>query len=281
MPTLWAKSQGTYPLHSAYEWAQVGDPNQEYDNTNLIGASGWVVAPEDSGADVPFSHPFGFDWELSIALDVPSQGLLSPANAGAEEGDDSPNHNTIALADQLGLAVPEGLLGLEWDIGLLPASYRGQVNHGDRVAVLGRWILDQGHDVDGFYRTEIHPPLLVASATVVQPADKTTQRTRVLFMSRPYLSGQTFTTNLDTRYQDGVDDDGPLLSPLFSSHAFKELVGVLTFGSGMIEMHPKIKSKPFRGSHQAQFVVRPPGRPPAPGAELLVSYRFTVRTPCL
>jgi len=100
-------------------------------------------------------------------------------------------------------------------------------------------------------------------------------------MSRPYLSGQTFTTNLDTRYQDGVDDDGPLLSPLFSSHAFKELVGVLTFGSGMIEMHPKIKSKPFRGSHQAQFVVRPPGRPPAPGAELLVSYRFTVRTPCL
>ncbi len=146
--------------------------------------------------------------------------------------------------------------------------------------MLGRWILDQGHDVDGFYRTEIHPPLLVASATVVRPAGQTTQRTRVLFMSRPYLSGQTFTTNLDTRYQDGVDDDGPLASPLFGSHAFKELFKVLTFRSTMIEMHPKIKSKPFRGSHQAQFVVRPPGRPPARGAELLVSYRFTVRTPC-
>lgn len=280
--TSWAKSDGkTYPEDKSFEWAQIQDPNQEYDDATLIGASGWIVAPEDSGGDVPFSHPFGFDWEFSIALDPPSQGLLSPANAGAEERDDSPNHNSIALADQLGLTVPEGLLGLEWDKGLLPASYRGQVNHGDRIAVLGRWILDQGHDVDGFYRTEVHPPLLIASAAVVQPSDQNAPRTRVLFMSRPYLSGQTFTTNLDTRYQDGVDDDGPLLSPLFSSHAFKELFKVLTFRSTMIEMHPKIKSKPFRGSHRAQFVVRPPGPPPASGAQLLVSYRFTVRTPCL
>ena len=208
--------------------------------------------------------------------------LLSPANAGAEEGGDSPNHNSIALADQLGLRVPEGLLGLEWDLGVLPASYRGQVNHGDRVAMLGRWILDQGHDVDGFYRTEIHPPLLVASAAVVQPPDRSAPRTRVLFMSRPYLSGQTYTNNLDTRDQDGVDDDGPLLSPLFSSHAFKELIKVVTVvGSSMVEIYPKIKSKPFRGSHQAQFVVRPPGPRPASGAELVVSYRFTVHAPCL
>lgn len=279
--TSWAKSDGRYPTDKSFEWAQVQDPKQEYDDATLMGASGWIVAPENSGADVPFSHPFGFDWELSIALDAVSKGLLSPANAGAEEGGNSPNHNTIALADQLGLTVPEGLLGLEWDIGVLPASYRGQVNHGDRVAVLGRWILDQGHDVDGFYRTEIHPPLLVASAAVVQPAGQRARRTRVLFMSRPYLSGQTFTTDLDTRYQDGVDDDGPLLSPFFSSHAFNELTKVLTFRSTMIEMHPKIKSKPFRGSHRAQFVIRPPGRPPAAGAQVLVSYRFTIHTPCL
>jgi len=274
--TSWAKSDGTYPTDKDFEWAQVQDPKQEYDDAKLIGASGWIVAPENSSADVPFSHPFGFDWEFSIALDVPSQGLLSPANAGAEEGGDSPNHNSIALAEQLGLTVPEGLLGLEWDIGLLPASYRGQVNHGDRVAMLGRWILDQGHDVDGFYRTEIHPPLLVSSAAVFQP-DKSPRRTRVLFMSRPYLSGQTYTNNLDTQYVDGVDDDGPLFH-----HAILELIKVLLLvPSHMIEMHPKIKSKPFRGSHHAQFLIRPPGPPPASGAELVVSYRFTVRTPCL
>lgn len=273
----WAKSGGkTYPTDKDFEWAQVQDPKQEYDDETLIGASGWIVAPEDSGADVPFSHPFGFDWEFSIALDAPSQGLLSPANAGREEGEDSPNRNGIALADQLGFAVPEGLLGLEWDKGLLPASYRGQVNHGDRVALLGRWILDQGHDVDGFYRTEIHPPLLVASAAVVQTPGQSAPRTRVLFMSRPYLSGQTYTTNLDTQYVDGADDDGPLFH-----HAKSELIKVLTFGSTMIEMHPKIKSKPFRGSHRAQLVIRPPGPAPAPSAELVVSYRFTTRTPCL
>jgi hypothetical protein len=275
--TSWAASDGkTYPTSQDFEWAQVQDPAQEYDDAMLIGASGWIVAPEDSGGDVPFSHPFGFDWELSIALDAPSQGLLSPANAGVEERGGNPNHNTIALADQLGLTVPEGLLGLEWDKGLLPASYRGQVNHGDRIAVLGRWILDHGHNDDGFYRTEIHPPLLLASATVLQPPRRSAPRTRVLFMSRPYLSGQTYSTNLDTRYVDGVDDDGPLYK-----HGKSELINVLTAQSVLIEIYSKIKSKPFRGSHQAQFVVRPPGPRPSAAADIVVSYRFTVRTPCL
>jgi hypothetical protein len=56
---------------------------------------------------------------------------------------------------------------------------------------------------------------------------------------------------------------------------------VLSFQSTMIEMYPKIKSKPFRGSHRAQFVIRPPSPRPARNAQLMVSYRFTVRTPCL
>jgi hypothetical protein len=169
---------------------------------------------------------------------------------------------------------------MEWEKELLPRSYRGQVNHGDRVAVLGRWILDNGHNVNGQYRTEIHPPLLLASANVVQPADGGVARTRALFISRPYLSGQSYTTELGTRYQDGVDDDGTLLNPHFSSHAFNELVKVLTFRSTLIEMHSKIKQKPFRGNHSAVFTVRPPGPRPRPGAQLLVSYRFNVRAPC-
>ena len=274
--TSWAASGGkTYPTGRDLEWAQVADPKQEYeDDATLIGASGWVVAPENSGGDVPFSHPFGFDWEFEVALDSASHGLLSPANAGADEEEDSPNHNTIALADQLGLTVPEGLLGVEWDLGVLPTSYRGQVNHGDRVAMLGRWILDQGHSFDGFYRTEIHPPLLVASAAVVQPQDQSVPRTKVLFMSRPYLSGQTYTTNLDTRDRDGVDDDGPLWD-----HAQSELWNVVFAQSTMIENYPKIKSRPFRGAPEAHFVIRPPGSRPE-GATLMVSYRFTVRTPC-
>jgi hypothetical protein len=277
----WALSNGhTDPSDTRFEWQQVQSARGEYDDGTLMGATGWVVAPEESGADVPFSHPFGFDWECSIALDAPSRGLLSPANASAEEEEGSPNRNGIALADQLGLTTPEGLLGLEWDKGLLPASYRGQVNHGDRIAVLGRWILDNGHNVDGFYRTEIHPPLLIATGSVQQPADGSEPRTRVLFMSRAFLAGQTYTNILDTRNQDGVDDDGPLLHPLLESHAFKQLTSVLSFGSTMIEIYPKIKEKPFRGSHVATFVVSPPQPRPDPFAQLVVSYRFNVRPPC-
>jgi len=274
--TSWAKSDGTYPLDQDFEWAQVGVPSEEYDDPTLVmGASGWIVAPEDSGADVPFSHPFGFDWEFGIVLDEPSKGLLSPANAQAEEGGDNPNHNTIALADQLGFTTPEGLLGLEWDKGLLPQSYRAQVNHGDRVAVLGRWILDNGHEVDpGYYRTEIHPPLLLASASVQKPQSGS-PLTRVLFMSRPYLSGQTYSTDLANLYKDGVADDGALIH-----HIWNEVKKVLTWRSTMVEIHPKIKEKPFRGTHRTQFVVRTPTPRPSAGSELAVSFRFAMRTPC-
>jgi hypothetical protein len=163
---------------------------------------------------------------------------------------------------------------------LLPWSYRGRENHGDRVAVTGRWILDNGHNVDNQYRTEIHPPLLLASANIVQPADGSRPRTRALFISRPYLSGQTYTTNLKTRYRDDVDDDGPLLFPHFSSHAFNELVRAVTFRSSQIEMHSKIKEKPFRGTHSPTFTVCPPDPRPSRDAQLMVSYRFTTRVPC-
>ena len=275
----WANASGSFPTDISFEWQQALDAANEYDD-NPVGVSGWVVKPEESGADVPFSHPFGFDWELGIAVDKGYEGFVSPANVHKEEEDDSPNENTIALADQLGLTRPLGLLGLEWEKDLLPQSYRGRVNHGDRVAVLGRWILDAGHNVDGQLRTEIHPPLLLASANVVQPADGGVPRTRALFISRPYLSGQTYTINVGTRYQDGVDDDGPLLSPTYSSHGFEELIKVLTFRSSQIEMHSKIKEKPFSGNHSATFTVRPPGVRPKRDAQLFVSYRFNVRSPC-
>ncbi len=282
----WANSGGaSYPTDKSFEWQQVVDATNEYDDAP-VGVSGWVVKPEESGADVPFSHPFGFDWEFAIAVEKGFQGFVSPANVNKQEEDGSINENEIALADQLGLIRPLGLLGLEWEKDLLPRSYRGQVNHGDRVAVLGRWILDNGHSVEGLtpgtsqFRTEIHPPLILASASVVQPADGGIPRTRALFISRPYLSGQIYTRVLDTRYQDDVDDDGPLLSPLFSSHGFHELTRVLTVGSSKIEMHSKVKEKPFRGNHSATFTVRPPGPRPKRAEQLLVSYRFNVRTPC-
>ena len=71
-----------------------------------------------------------------------------------------------------------------------------------------------------------------------------------------------------------------LLHPLLESHAFSELMSVLSFRSTMIEIYPKIKEKPFRGAHVATFVVSPPQPRPEPYAQLSVSYRFNVRPPC-
>jgi hypothetical protein len=229
--TDWAKNRGLWPNHSdlGFEWVQVVAPLEEYDQFSLVGASGWVINPPvpgenaedvfDSAADIPFDHPFQFDWEFQVALDDDQNdyaSLLSPANgAKKEEGD-------INTAKDLGLTVPaNGLLGVEWEKGLLPQSFRSQVKHGDRTAVFGRWILDEGHDVEGNYRTEIHPPLLLVTASVQQSAQEPAF-TRVLFMSRPYLVGQTFCVDPKNAYIDGTDDDGS-----FWDHLLKECIKVI------------------------------------------------------
>ena len=201
----WASNGiGQYPLSSGMEWVQAMAHDDEYDNAELVGASGWAIGPNDSGADVPFDHPFGFDWEFHVALDDAFTALLSPANTSDDR---------IAAAEALGLPATRGLLGLEWDKGLLPQSFRAQVNHGDRTAVFGRWILDTGHDVGDRYRTEIHPPLLVATASV-QPDAIGVESTRVLFMSRPFLPGQRFTVDVGDAYSDSAEDDGHVHGPL-------------------------------------------------------------------
>jgi hypothetical protein len=266
----WAASGGDeYPLDSASEWVQVLAPIEEYEGPNLVGCSGWVIEPDDSGSDVPFSHPFGFDWEFQIALDDDENeypALLSPANT-------TPQEHSVELADALGLSIPNGMLGLEWDKGLLPASYRARVTHGDRVAAFGRWILDTGHNEGGYWRTEIHPPLLVATGSVQHEGEA--EVTRTLFMSRPYLAGQMYAVDPDNAYIDAIDDDGP-----FFSHLVNELANVILLESRRIEAHPKVKSFPFKGAYRLHIIVRPPRRPASPHDRLTVSFQFTVRSGC-
>jgi hypothetical protein len=271
--TNWAKSHGTYFVHSRDEWVQVLAPGDDYDDTALVGSAGWVVAPEISGSDMPFSHPFGFDWEFEIALDDANgyQDLLSPASA---TGGDDPNHNPILLASALGIGAPRGLLGMEWDKNLLPQSFRARVDHGDRVALLGRWIIDEGHDPSGFYRTEIHPPLVMATASVEHDAPGT-QFTRVLFMSRPYLSGQTYVEHADDANNPSASDDGSLLN-----HLINQIKDLITLDSRQVEVHPRIMPSPFKGTHRFQFTVRPPPLADSSKFRLVVSFRFAVRHGC-
>jgi hypothetical protein len=283
----------TFPTDGGpnYEWLQVLDPQNEYDD-DPVGATGWVVLPEWSAADFPFSHPFGYDFEFSLALDVPRPdhpgdsnylALLAPGNSV----------DTKESKRAEGFGLPSDVLGVEMDGGLVPSD--ALPHEGDRVAVFGRWIIDTGHyhgapspetPAPGF-RTEIHPPLLMASANT-RPSTTPSGFgvTRAVFTSRPYLVGQTF-GRLESVDKDGIDDDGA-----FNPHMHSEVAKVLEDRSFSLEAHPKIKSQSFRSAHLFHFIVRPPAPPPpvhhgvidgivaqlAP--HLVISFNFTVRTGC-
>jgi hypothetical protein len=272
--------KGTFPANAPFEWLQVLDPGQEYDD-NPVGAAGWVLQPDVATNDFYFSHPWGNDFEFFLALDVPRAGhpedvnyqtLLAPGNSV-----------DVTSAGKLGL--PTNVLGVEMESPLVPGDVIRGIREGDRAAVFGRWIIDTGHyfvapphqleqPQDPGFRAEIHPPMLMATANV----DPSTGVTRAIFASRPYLTGQTF-GSLDTIYQDGVDDDGP-----FYSHMHNEIEKVLGDVSLSVEAHPKIKSKPFRGNFQFRIIVRPPAPPQRspglPPLHLTMSFKFTVRTGC-
>jgi len=341
---------GHFPSPDAeQEWKQVlpldltdtAGHNADHEGPNLVGATGWVLHPECSKADVAFDHPFGFDWEFMLALDRPAADpkrytfLLTPANQTfAEDGypeaveeaakmtgeiqeADSLRDPPVPNADRVIIPPgPDGLdsvLGVEIDGGLVPQQFIEGVRSGDRLAIFGRWIVDCGHqkpitrapadpnahpEGDDIhpgltaFRTEIHPPLLMAAARLTSGsiASGTTQggqSTRVLFTSRPYLVGQRFTTNTDTIWDDSDPGDGP-----FFSHFVEEvkkvndtLLGIIPLGSTQVEAHPKIRSKPFQGAYTAHFVVRSPFVPvgahhSVPPAHIVVSFQFTVRTGC-
>ena len=283
------------------EWKQVAEPHDaDYEDANLVGASGWALDCDVSLADVPFDHPFGFDYEFMLALDQPADDperfmfLLSRANDQAEEKEEvAAIEQAVAMTIPLPLPLPDGkpgLLAVEVNKGLLPAQFtdagKGGMLNGDRVAAVGRWIVNCGHEValgdqSPSYRTEIHPPLLLASAHVTNVGLVETAldrpRTRVSLVSRPYLVSHQFCVDPGNAYDDQTDNDGPLWD-----HLLHELVGLASGDSLQVEAHPKIKALPFRGRSQARFVVRPPipDNPFVSPGQLYAAYQFTVRSGC-
>ena len=260
-----------------YEWTNVYDPQKEYDDPSA-GLSGAVVIPEDvarngglSGSDVPFTHPFGFDWETFIAPDAAYNNLLAPANTGIVPGK---NEATGEYAEarnkaiQFGFSVPKGVMGTETDRGLIPPIYRAHEK--DRIALWGRWIVDCGHED---YHSEIHPPLLLVKAQTIpkgsSPDEATGGETSMTYsrvISRPFLVGQEFF-------------DGAMKSHL--ENEINKLIGVSFIGrSNRIEAHPKVYSNPSSGLHFYSYVVRAPVTllNPLESSQLVTRFHFTTRT---
>ena len=252
-----------------FEWVSV--LNQEVEQDDEVGLAGTALRPDMSSSDLPFTHPFGPDFEFTIVPDPPYDSLLAEANKVR----DGAYRASWRAAENSGIHVPTGVLGVEIDAALVPNEY--QVAHGDRVAVYGRWIVDAGHPE---FHTEIHPPLLMARARSVDNHGNLAPRnasatTLFQLWSRPYQAGQLFSNDGDT----GL--------------ALREYAGRIASAAGDIQAFPPIFPQPFQGIHIVAFTVRPPvlmPAPPKPGplgppiaqvpsVQLQCSYHFTVNGP--
>jgi hypothetical protein len=246
------------PDYSKNEWTQLLNQDEDYE-VDVVGASGRAIIMPDgndgqSGNDVPFTHPFGKDWEFYIAPDTAYQNLAAPPApppfAHAEYA------KSVAIAkDDFGLNLVN-TLGVEMEGGLIPFAYR--VRHGDRVAVWGRWIVDTGHPD---FHTEIHPPLLLATARAPSSEETTTT-----VIGRPYLVSQ--------RWPGGP---GNLSSLGVIDHLLEEADKV-PLNSFQAEAHPVILPKAFTGLHTMSYTVRPPSARNSPADRLMVTFHFTVRS---
>lgn len=248
-----------------FEWVSVLNPSVEQDDE--VGMAGTVIVPDLSGDDLPFTHPFGNDFEFTIVPDAAYLPLLAPANRDSR----GVYSESWPPARQLFGADPAGVLALEVDAALVPEADR--VKHADRIAVYGRWIVDAGHSE---FHTEIHPPLLMAGARCVDATGKPVPPaldaiTHVQFWSRPYQPAQRFTTNGDTG--------------LCLQDYIKRIVETVRG----ISAYPPIFAKPFAGVHLVAFTVRPATKPAPVGRlgtviaaqrQLECSYHFTVNGSC-
>jgi hypothetical protein len=252
-------------------WTQVLAPGKEFD-APMVGVSGRVirfesaaVSPdgEDSESDFPFHHPFAtthngnealVDWEVAVEVDSRFITLLGPTNDG-HSGADPMSEKDFGQATAKAASAPKtsahaGVLGVEFDAAFVPEWARP--GEGDRVAVIGRWIVDAGHDD---FHTEIHPPFLLAGARPVAGSTIST------LVGRPYLVSQL--------WPEGS----------FRDHILAEAGKVIAVPplSELMEARAAVFTTPFEGPVDISYLLRPPGPPPYPGAPLDVRANLVVR----
>lgn len=240
-----------------YGWVSVFDPDDEFDGNPATVITGTVVSdPHTSHADLQFVHPFGNDFEFHVAPDPEHFEFVGPTMEHAYL------ESTNAANTEFGLNVP-GVIGMEWDRGLVQPDYRPA--RGDRVCLYGRLIIDAAHRD---FHTEIHPPLVMASARATrstdQPANSATfDATTVKVITRPYLVSQEF-------------DHGGLFDQLAIQIGETEIpvVGAFT----QIDAHPRLMPRPFSGFHAATFDIRPPSPRRAAGDRLMLDTVITQRS---
>lgn len=272
---------------NVFEWSTVYDRSLDFEceggfENPVVGLTGWAYPSQNPGGlstgDAWFTHPWWYDWEYYIAPDPQYENLLAPdfANTGVDTSKPADDPSRVSDGDYLaattqaqedGLGTPFGVLGVETDQFLVPDTFRETVQPRTRIATFGRWIVDSGH---ADFHTEIHPPLLIASANVVQPPPGVwgaSERTHVEIMSRPFTVSQKF-------------DEGNFVDHLVAEAEKVEEAILWIPRSTQMEAHPHVYTIPYSGCPIIQLFVKPPTPRRASAIEsqtLTLSFHFTTR----
>jgi hypothetical protein len=259
------------------EWEPVLSPDDELGGN--VGISGWVCSvnrkpANDPTSDLPFLHPFFNDWTLYMAPDESFSNLLSPGDIpwldqSVHRGDPAAKDALVFAnqhSDQIGVQTVNGqpaFIEFEMEQGLLAGDYWPS-EAGERVAALGRWIVDCGHDN---FSSEIHPPLVLARATAAG------DETQVKLIGRAFLTSQWFGSQslLQSLLGQLGSKEGEAWAAISLFPPALELISPM-------EAKPHVFSPPFEGIQSVMFTVRPPTPRLSPDDTLLLSYHFTVRT---
>lgn len=102
-----------------FEWTPVISPSDEH--SSIVGVSGIALRVHQSTADMPFTHPFGYDYNYLLVPDANYESLLASTNSTFSD----PDRSQASLeAKGSGITVSKGFLAVEQDFGLVPPDYR-------------------------------------------------------------------------------------------------------------------------------------------------------------
>ncbi|MFM7069859.1 MAG: hypothetical protein ACKOYM_10420 [Actinomycetes bacterium] len=229
--------------------------------------SGTVTEASVGEGDFPFDHTMGSDFNMDVQLDAPFMGI-------GQENAKPIDHVHVELAEgQLPhVPTPPGPATQDWT-AMSKASREGfqkgfVPKTGDRVLVMGTWIVDCGHQN---FQTELHPATFMAVARTEGDA------TVVHTFYNPYRETQLY--NADPAKTTDFSRPGRLEDPTN-----------VPFPKGLVDSIIRVtKGEPATGSDAkglaswavmapntvapVEWTVCPPGSPsgtPKVGAELVV-----------
>lgn len=220
--TYLAELQDTAPFAAKvqYHWGDCVEGGKQ------VMVAGTIAATHLGPTDLPMDHPFGDDLSMNVDLDDPFVPFAKKLGKGEGEGDASANQTHVEIACGMIPHVPRPEnppTGQTWrassDFNLDRASFQpgfAEPPKGDRAIIMGRWIIDCGHDD---YSAELHAISFLGWAHVDGP----TTTARLYY--NPYRDTELYSMTADKL--GAVSDPARLGDALtFPKQLVKEVLGL-------------------------------------------------------